>query len=274
MSNNNNAEYWPLVSQSMDLEDRRLQLFVRHKPSLGIGREHIVRKFLAEHTPEPFRVSTGFIAVPLRPDILSDQCDVLVYNPQIAQPLFRIDEFIVAGSICVRIAIEVRSKLTFGRPDSALRGKADKSGIAQVFKIAESMHRSFSTEVFGFGFDGPSFKVFRAGLAQLVSQRLPRVPECILVHSKNYIAIRSSRSSEPIMERKEHWLLVDFSELGSHAQGFATALFLKCYHERIKHNAAFETDFMSLIIRNMGIGHHAQWVILPDGTLNEGYDYR
>lgn len=64
MANNELIGYWHLVSQGMDLEDRRLQMFVRHKGSLGTGRETIVRKLLAEQTPEPYRVSTGFVVYP------------------------------------------------------------------------------------------------------------------------------------------------------------------------------------------------------------------
>ena len=87
MSKQPEMGYWQLVSQGMDLEDRRLRMFVRHKGSLGTGRENIVRKFLAEQTPEPYRVSTGFVVHPGNPKISSAQCDVLVYDPRQGQPL-------------------------------------------------------------------------------------------------------------------------------------------------------------------------------------------
>ena len=76
--------YWQMVSRLMDLEDQRLRIFVQHRHSLGVGREHILRRFLSDQTPEPFRVSTGFVVVPMRPSITSDQCDILVYDPRSA----------------------------------------------------------------------------------------------------------------------------------------------------------------------------------------------
>ncbi len=175
--------YWQIVSQGMEVEDRRLRMFVRHKASLGVGREHILRKLLTEQTPEPYRVNTGFVIHPASSRVTSGQCDVLVYDPRVSQPLYRIDEFAVVSADAARIAIEVRSKMSLG----------DDSGLEQVTRIHRSMRPAFPTQVFGFGFRGPTFENFVAGVATVVKGDILNVPECVAVHKQNYICIRSTR---------------------------------------------------------------------------------
>ena len=70
------TQYWRPIVQSMDVEDSKLRLYVRHKHSLGIGRESILRSILISQTPEPYRVKTGFVAYVSDELVTSDQCDI------------------------------------------------------------------------------------------------------------------------------------------------------------------------------------------------------
>jgi hypothetical protein len=158
MPKNDEISYWQLISQSMELEDRRLGMFVRHKSSLGVGRENILRKFLIGVTPEPYRVSTGFVVHPPNPSITSDQCDILVYDPRESQPLYNIEQFVVLPPRATRLAIEVRSNMS-------INGK--KSGIDHVFKVQKSL-LPFAVYTHGFGFRGPVFDTFVSGLVDRV----------------------------------------------------------------------------------------------------------
>jgi hypothetical protein len=260
MAKNEEIGYWQLVSQGMDLEDRRLQMFVRHNASLGTGREAIVRKFLTEQTPEPYRVNTGFVVFPPDPDISSAQCDILVYDPRRSQPLYRIDEFVVVSPDTARLAIEVRSEL----------GVSDDSGLDQVFHVQRSMRPAFGTQVFGFGFDGPLFGTF-LGVAAKMNGDIQNIPECIVVSRRNYACIRVENFRAEPAERY-FCLGMDFAEAGDKAIGFATALFLRCYQQRIDHNAHFSADVMAIVAPDMGVPHDKLKVIRPNGLIEDGYD--
>ena len=253
--------YWQIVSQGMEVEDRRLRMFVRHKASLGVGREHILRKLLTDQTPEPYRVNTGFVTHPARPGTTSGQCDVLVYDPRVSQPLYRIDEFVVVPPDAARIAIEVRSNMSLG----------DGAGLEQVFRVHRSMRPAFPTQVFGFGFRGPTFENFVAGVAAEVKGDICNVPECVVVHQRDYICIRSTaRAALPENTVPPRvCVALDFSKVAN-AHGFATGYFFHCYHERIKHRAPFAADIIAIHARDMGVPHDAIRTIREDGTVVTG----
>lgn len=268
MAQDENFSYWQLVSQGMDLEDRRLRMFVKHKGSLGTGRETIVRKFLADQTPEPYRVSSGFVVFPPDPQISSAQCDVLVYDPRKGQPLYRLDEFVVVSPDTSRLAIEVRSSMSLSKKTSS---GSKPSGLDQVFNVHQSM-KSFATSVFGFGFKGPTFDTFLQGIVSKMNGDIETIPECIVVHRRNYILIRADDPRASFGPEKPLFFGIDFGPLGVKAQGYATALFLWCYHQRIGHNARHNAGVVAIHARDMGILHDKLKVIRPTGIVENGYD--
>jgi hypothetical protein len=253
--------YWRLVSQSMDLEDQRLRLFVKHHGSLGTGRETILRKFLTDQTPEPYRVSTGFVAIMAAGGITSDQCDVLVYDPRVRQPFYRIDQFVVVPPDCCRLAIEVRTSMDL----------STDGGLAQVFKVNGSMRPYFPTQVFGFGFDGPLFDTFVAGMAEAAKADPASAQECVAVHGRNYVCIRvESRTAQP--PDKEFYLAIDFGPLGEDALGYATAFFMYCYHRRIQDFVSFDPAIITIYARDWGVPRGRLRVIRQEGTIEQGFD--
>ncbi len=261
MTTEYDTRYWGLVSRSMDLEDQRLQLFVKHSGSLGTGREAILRRLFVEQTPEPNRVGTGFVAHMAADVVISAQCDVLVYNPTIHQPLYRIDEFVVVPPSCCRLAVEVKTNM-----DSS------DDGLAQVFRVAGSMHSYFPTPVFGFGFDSPKFETLLSSLAQQITQLGESLsPECIAVHRKNFVCVRvAPKVAGPAGE--PFYLGVDFALLGEDAAGYATALFMSCYHERIRHRAAFDPAIITIRARDLGVTAGQLKVITASGEIKTGFN--
>ena len=246
----------------MALEDQKLRLFVKHHGSLGTGRETILRKFLKDQTPEPYRVSTGFVAIMAKGGITSDQCDVLVYDPRIHQPFYQIEEFVVVPPTCCSLAIEVRSSM-----DLSAEG-----GLKQVKKVNKSMAKAhFPTQVFGFGFDGPAFGTFIKGLGKAGKKRLGEMPECIAVQNKDYVCVRVYSGTGPT-DRRHFYLAFDFGALGDAAVGYATAFFMYCYSQRIRHHDWLKPDLVSVYARDWGIPGPEQWVIRADGTVKKGFD--
>lgn len=251
------------------MEDRRLRMFVKHKGSLGTGREAIIRKLLAEQTPEPYRINTGFVVYAPDPRRCSSQCDVLVYDPKVSQPLYRIDEFVVVPPEATRLVIEVRSNMSVTRKK---REGARRPGLDQVFAVHASM-AFFARSVLGFGFDGPTFGTLLTGVVQRMQGKPENVPDCILVHRRNYILIRVADPHVPDGPNKTLFLGIDFAPLGTAAEGFATALFMRLCHERLTSLMPYNADIIALWARDMKIPHEKLKVIRSTGEIEEGYDY-
>src|SRR4051794_18514958 len=57
----NTPEYCQAVARGIDAEEAKARLFIHHNDSLGSAREAILRDVLVKHTPEPYKVRTGFI---------------------------------------------------------------------------------------------------------------------------------------------------------------------------------------------------------------------
>jgi hypothetical protein len=253
----------------MDIEERKLRLIVRHAASLGAGRESILRKILIEQTPEPYKVRTGFVASDAGELQVSNQCDILVYNPTVSQPLYQIEEFTVVPRRAACLAIEVRSNLTAHTKNRPI------SGLDQMFKVWKSMTplSRFPTQVFGFGYSGVAFDTFVQAVAARVDKDIFNVPECIVVHKKNYFCVRVSRrltTPSPSLPDPRQCIAINFSGAGKKFQSAATAYFLFHYHQRIKGNEPFAVDFVAMQIRNWGLPDSAKRVIAADGTITTG----
>src|SRR5262249_54985075 len=143
----------------------------------------------------PYKVKTGFVAGIAEKLVTSDQCDILVYDPAESQPMYRIEEFVVVPFHAARLAIEVRSRLSVH--EGGRDRKTKPSGLDQMFRVCASM-RAFPTPVFGFAYDGVGFDDFVAGVAARVRGDIFNVPECIVVHKKNYASLRvTERAARP-----------------------------------------------------------------------------
>lgn len=150
-------------------------------------------------------------------------------------------------------------------------GVSEDSGVDQVFHVHKRMRPNFGTQVFGFGFDGPLFDTFLNGIAVKMNGDIENIPECIVVSRRNYICIRVENFRAEPPDR--HFCLgMDFSETGGNSVGYATALLLRCYHERISHNSRFNADITAIIARDMGIPHNKLKVLRPTGVIEDGYD--
>jgi hypothetical protein len=104
-------EYWQAVALGIEAEDRKATLFIRQNDSLGAAREAILRDLIRRQTPEPFRVRTGFVFQVNPEPWSSRQCDILVYDPTVAQPYYEIGELVVVPRPAARAVVEVKTGL-------------------------------------------------------------------------------------------------------------------------------------------------------------------
>ena len=169
------ANYWNIVARAIDLEDDKIDLFIPyHNPSRGTAREAILRNLLVTHTPDPYVVSTGFVYEPNQDAEIPAQCDVLVYDPRISQPYYRLDEFVVVSPRSARVIVEVKSRLQEAEFDKTV-----------------AIRRKAPCPVLGFAFEGWAFETFCQSIAQRIAE-LTELPECLVVHRQNYMGIRAS----------------------------------------------------------------------------------
>jgi len=240
------AAYWTVIAEGIDVEDKKMNLFVRHNHSRGIAREAILRSLLVAQTPKPFVVSTGFVHdIGSRPP---KQCDVLVYDPSVSQPYYRLDEFVVVPPKAAKVAVEVKSDLNL-----------------EEFRKLMAMRRQSSKPVLGFAFEGWPFKRFCKELAAEVRQDLRKVPECIVVHRKNYVGIRAMGWSPST--KNEAYLAIDFA---SRTPGQATSILLDAYMKLLNENKIHDGSLHQWFNELSGLPVNARVVILPDGKTTSG----
>jgi len=211
------SDYWQAVARAIDAEDTKAQFFIHHNASIGAAREAILRDWLVKHTPEPYRVGTGFIYQQAPEPWSSRQCDVLLYDPTVAQPDYAISGLAVVHRGVARLVIEVKTTL-------------DKATLGEALDVHESVGW-LAMPTLCFAFDGVTFTTFVDHLRTAIRTSVHGVPDCIAVHKRNYLFVRSGyflaeRTDTPNRHRPaKYQFAVDFRA----REGIAAATFLSFY---------------------------------------------
>jgi hypothetical protein len=263
-------EYWRAVAEAINAEDEKLSLFVNHPTGLGTAREAILRHFLVAHTPEPFRIKTGFICHLLAkvgsPELsdqwTSKQCDLLVYNPQIARPYYAIENLVVVPREVAAAVIEVKSDL----------GKDSFQHMLDLWKDTHWL----PVKVLGFAYDGWVFDTFIDLLKQAIRDQEFGVPDCIAVHRQNYIFIRTGYHLAPTPNRHRparYQLAVNFGT-AEDKQGFSSGCFLDTFLRHLPpaggHVPLPIDDYLPLWFNQLPLPKEAKLAIADDGTISPG----
>ena len=98
-------KYWQAVANVLEGESAKAEVYVNHSLSLGVAREAILRNIVMDETPGPFSVKTGIIRESSSGDLVSRQCDLLIFDPNVDTPFYKMDEFVVIPSACARCVI-------------------------------------------------------------------------------------------------------------------------------------------------------------------------
>jgi hypothetical protein len=107
----------------------------------------------------------------------SKQCDLLVYNPQIARPYYAIEKLVVVPREVAAAVVEVKTHLA-------------NDSFQHILDMWENTSW-LPVNVLGFAYEGWTFKHFVDNLCQAIKDREAGVPDCIAVHRQNYIFIRT-----------------------------------------------------------------------------------
>ena len=217
-----NANYRRGLAQSLSAENEVASSVIAHNSSLGSVREKILRTKLDQHTPEPYRVASGFITQSAPRPWTSQQHDVLVYDASVSRPLYGSESTVVIERRAATLVAEVKTTLNA----EMFKDELTKWQDVQKQRLPLSM--------LGFAFDGVSFDTFRSYIDAAAREAPYGLPECIVVHDKNYLYARIpyhglENSNLPNSRRiTKCQFVVDFN--AAHAgEGTATTLFLDIY---------------------------------------------
>ncbi len=136
------TEYLKSVAEEMRLKsDAIREGFAEHRPSAGDNREDLVGKFLKEHLPKRFGVSTGLIIS--HDGMFSNQADLVVVDDQNNAPLYPENRNKLWAVESVYALIEVKTNLSPSDITDAIRkGRKFKTlqrKFRDVGKIADSL---------------------------------------------------------------------------------------------------------------------------------------
>src|SRR5262249_19276470 len=153
----------------IDAKNEKIDIFIHHNLSRGIAREALLRNILVQHTPDPYRVRSGFVHTDDPVLAPHKQCDVLVYDPSVWQPYYQIDEFIVASPDSTKLIAEVKSNLSDGE-----------------FADIRNMHayaRGVGKPLLGFVYEGWQFDTFCEKMRAFAAD-MDSLPFCLVVHAR------------------------------------------------------------------------------------------
>ena len=129
-----------------------------HHPTAGMANEMILRDFLAKLSSTCDAVSQGFICDPCQPDVVSRQCDILVYD-QLSYPLVHADgEVRVVFPHSVKMVVEVKTGL-------------DRTALEQAFEnVRAAKAMNFLLNGVIFAFESPKLPSVIRGLRSITSR--------------------------------------------------------------------------------------------------------
>jgi hypothetical protein len=249
-------EYWQAVARAINAEDAKASIFIQHNQSRGAAREAILKEVLIRQTPDPYRVTSGFVFHPESACWCSKQCDVLVYDPRVARPYYAIGGLAVVPRYAANLVIEVKTTL-------------DQASFDDILGVWEDVFW-LPVPTLGFAFDGVKFDTFR-GYVQTSVKEAPRgLPDCLAVHNQNYLYVRTGyhgveSTTLPYRRRTTKCqFLVDFAAAKT-GEGTASALFLHIYNLLISSPLSLPSTLLDEC-RKLGVRNEHIHIINDEAT--------
>lgn len=104
--------YCVRIAEEFQTRLSRMQAFVKHNLSSGSANETILREFLSSHAPASYVVGQGFICDPLEENMVSRQCDVLVYEQDHFPLVYSDGSVKIVLPRAARMVVEVKTNFT------------------------------------------------------------------------------------------------------------------------------------------------------------------
>lgn len=174
------------IAREFDAKRNRIRNFVpKHNLTSGTANEMILRDFLANLSPNRYKVGQGFICDMTSGRHVSNQCDILIYD-QIDYPLLHSDgEVKVVWPESVTMIIEVKTKLNKQQLNEAISNIRKAKELRQIIMgIVFAFDSNRSSNIINNLINYP--EVFPMQYA----------PEIIVLLDKKTIFISTKRSGE------------------------------------------------------------------------------
>ena len=189
------------------------------------------------------------------------QCDLLVYNPQIARPYYAIENLVVVPREAASAVVEVKTHL------------GDKT-FQHMLELWENMHW-LPVNVLGFAYDGWTFKTFVEHLRQAISHSRFGVPDCIAVHRENYIFIRSGyhlAPTNPDRHRPARYQVAVNFGAAEDKEGASSGCFLDTFLRQLPSmlRPIPLDNHLPLWFNQLPLPVEAKLIIADDGTISHG----
>jgi hypothetical protein len=154
--------------------------FASHRLSAGENREDLVERFLIEHLPKRFGVSTGLVIS--HDGLFSNQAHLVVVDDQNNAPLYGTTRNKLWPVEAVYALIEVKTSLTpSDLSDAIAKGRRFKT-LKRRFCEAGALQRSTDSLFVIWAFDSPSPSVFKANILEsLTGVPRPEQPDFFIV---------------------------------------------------------------------------------------------
>lgn len=189
------TEYLKDVGMEMQRRSDALRRdFAQHPPSAGDNREDIVEKFLKQHLPKRFGVSTGFVFS--HDGKRSKQADLLVVDDQNNAPLYPDDRNQLWPVEAVYALIEVKTQLNRRDLEDAIaKGRRFKSLPRKFLNAGQSIRIENSLFVI-WSFESPEASTVKQNLVKLLDgvpcgeqPDLIVVPNRLVVSAGSYLEL-------------------------------------------------------------------------------------
>ncbi len=106
------VQYCSGIASEFEARLNRVRTFIPdHNLTSGTANEIILRDFLARFSTGQYRVGQGFICVPTASDLVSKQCDILVYDCHNYPLVHSEGEVVLIFPQAAKIVIEVKTRL-------------------------------------------------------------------------------------------------------------------------------------------------------------------
>ena len=134
-------KYCSSIAKEFEARLNRISVYVpNHKPSVGAANEIILRNFLSQLSTGQYSVGQGFICDPTESDLVSKQCDILVYDAHSYPLVYSEEEIKVVFPQSVIMLVEVKTGLP----------KRDLLGALENIRTAKQMNHILNGVIFAF----------------------------------------------------------------------------------------------------------------------------
>jgi hypothetical protein len=195
------SDYLTDVARDMRAKSAAIRRdFASHRPSAGDNREDLVEKFLSQHLPKRFGVSSGLVIS--SDGVFSNQADLVIVDDHNNAPLYAATRNKLWPVEAVSAFIEVKTTLNPAEIADAVAKARRFKTLRRVFCDAGQSQRITESLFVLWSFEAPTAETFKANLTAALAD-VPRaeqpdliiVPDRLVARAGTYLEL--SRLGQP-----------------------------------------------------------------------------